>query len=59
VNVINSVNCSTGGTGTVANAAPAPGLSKADRLRELLQLFQQELISQEEYNTARAAILAS
>ncbi len=51
------MNASTVASAPVA--APASGFSKADRLRELLELFQQELISQEEYNTARAAILAS
>jgi hypothetical protein len=64
VNVVNSVNCCptvshVAGATVSAHAAAAPVATKAERLRELLQLLQQELITQEEYNAARASIIAS
>ena len=63
VNVVNSVNCCptvhVAGATVSAHAAAAPVATKAERLRELAQLLQQELITQGEYDAARASIIAS
>jgi hypothetical protein len=58
VNVVNSVNCTAVGLAPPVAASVATK-TKAERLRELVELLQQDLITQEEYNIARASILAS
>jgi uncharacterized protein YqgQ len=44
-------------TGRYTNTSPAPPRDSAQRLQELQGLFEKGLITREEYNEKRAAIL--